>query len=187
VDENDDSDEDAWDGWGVSSPLVCTNGTAATAVIERAENNTLGGTGIVPCDDESPLRKDTAATSGTDVYVESVPIEKESMAMTTKTYGVQYGLNVSVGEESRSDFLSCVAAEYQSTVSTSSLGSSPLAHATLITLTANALATDERLSEILHVLRESQTRCRGLWAPKKVSENAFLRVAVRSYNNVVPV
>ena len=61
--------------------------------------------------------------------------------------------------------------------------SSPSSPSAIIiaTITAGDLGSDPRLSELLGALSASQQSCLKLWSPKKVSENAYTKVSVRSY------
>ena len=58
---------------------------------------------------------------------------------------------------------------------------------TTATLTARDLGSDPRLSELLGALSASQQSCLKLWSPKKVSENAYTKVSVRTYIHAVIV
>ena len=57
----------------------------------------------------------------------------------------------------------------------------PLSSSVIATIRASDLGSDPRLSELLGTLAASQQSCLKLWSPKKVSENAYTKVSVRTY------
>ena len=57
----------------------------------------------------------------------------------------------------------------------------PLSSSIIATIGASNLGSDPRLSELLGTLAASQQSCLKLWSPKKVSENAYTKVSVRTY------